>query len=115
MAQEKIKIYFAGECPTGVGSALVPFFKMAGSLNFTPSHNPMDYAGLKFNPADGGPAPPELTDVIQVRISWDSVAECGHTNKRLRLDYARVYTTSVRLGHGCARYLADTNGSTGIH
>jgi phosphomannomutase len=65
-AAEGIRVVFAGECPTGVGSALVPYMKLAGSMNFTPSHNPMDYAGLKFNPADGGPAPPEITDVIQV-------------------------------------------------
>lgn len=33
----------------------------------------MDYAGLKFNPADGGPAPPELTDVIQVCVGMPSM------------------------------------------
>ncbi len=59
-----IKLFDAGECPTGVGSALVTELGVAGSLNFTPSHNPMDYAGLKFNPADGGPADTILTNLI---------------------------------------------------
>eukprot|EP01134_Creolimax_fragrantissima_P007523 CFRG7523T1 len=69
LAAADIKIYFAGECPTGVGSALVPYRKLAGSLNFTPSHNPMDYAGLKFNPADGGPADQDLTSIIQEKAN----------------------------------------------
>jgi len=58
------KVYIANECPTGVGSALVRKLKVAGSLNFTPSHNPFSWQGLKFNPADGGPAGAEFTDVI---------------------------------------------------
>ncbi len=65
LANAGIKIYFAGECPTGVGSALVTELGAAGSINFTPSHNPMDYAGLKFNPADGGPADTNLTNIIE--------------------------------------------------
>ncbi len=65
LAAAEIKIHFAGECPTGVGSALVTELNAAGSINFTPSHNPMQYAGLKFNPADGGPADPSLTTIIE--------------------------------------------------
>ncbi|MDR2429231.1 MAG: phosphomannomutase [Candidatus Margulisbacteria bacterium] len=64
-----IRTYDAGECPTGVGSAVVTELNAAGSINFTPSHNPMDYAGLKFNPADGGPAGPEITSLIQDRAN----------------------------------------------
>lgn len=41
----------------------------AGSINFTPSHNPMDYAGIKLNPADGGPAGPELTTIIEAKAN----------------------------------------------
>jgi len=64
LAKAGIKIYLAKECPTGIGSALVSELGAAGSINFTPSHNPMNYAGLKFNPADGGPADKNLTDLI---------------------------------------------------
>ncbi len=60
-----IKVFDAGECPTGVGSAVLTSLKGAGSINFTPSHNPMDYQGLKFNPADGGPAPETITSIIE--------------------------------------------------
>ncbi len=65
-----IKIYYAGECPTGIGSALVTKLKAAGSINFTPSHNPMSDAGLKFNPADGGPADKNITDIIQSTANY---------------------------------------------
>ncbi len=65
LAAGGIRIHCAGECPTGVGSALVTELDAAGSINFTPSHNPMDYAGVKFNPADGGPADPSLTSIIE--------------------------------------------------
>jgi phosphomannomutase len=65
LAAENIRIHDAGECPTGVGSALLTELKAAGSINFTPSHNPMEYAGIKFNPADGGPADVDLTSLIE--------------------------------------------------
>ncbi|MBP5232420.1 MAG: phosphomannomutase [Planctomycetes bacterium] len=69
LAAAGIRVMSAGMCPTGVGSAIVTECGAAGSLNFTPSHNPMDYAGLKFNPADGGPAGPELTSVIEEKAN----------------------------------------------
>jgi len=37
----------------------------AGSINITPSHNPFEYSGIKFNPADGGTADPLLTNIIE--------------------------------------------------
>ncbi|HKP98467.1 MAG TPA: hypothetical protein VJ385_22240 [Fibrobacteria bacterium] len=65
LAAENVRIHDAGECPTGVGSAILTELKAAGSINFTPSHNPMEYAGIKFNPADGGPADVDLTALIE--------------------------------------------------
>ncbi|MDB5103461.1 MAG: pgm [Fibrobacteres bacterium] len=69
LAAENIAIHDAGECPTGVGSAILTELKAAGSINFTPSHNPMEYAGIKFNPADGGPADVNLTSLIESRAN----------------------------------------------
>lgn len=60
-----IKVFNAGMCPTGVGSAYVKDRGLAGSINFTPSHNPMPYAGIKFNPSDGGGAESNLTSIIE--------------------------------------------------
>ncbi len=41
--------------------------KADGALNFTASHNPAEYHGLKFSSADGGPALPEVTRDIETR------------------------------------------------
>jgi phosphomannomutase len=69
LAAQGFKLYDAGMCPTGVGSALVKLLGASGSINFTPSHNPMEYAGIKFNPADGGPADVEWTSQIETRAN----------------------------------------------
>ena len=41
--------------------------KTHGAINFTASHNPAEYQGLKFSGPDGGPALPEVTRDIEVR------------------------------------------------
>ncbi|MBF0107101.1 MAG: hypothetical protein HQM16_17465 [Deltaproteobacteria bacterium] len=69
LAAEGIQVIDAGECPTGVGSALVTTLKASGSINFTPSHNPMPDHGIKFNPADGGPAGKEITTLIDAHAA----------------------------------------------
>jgi phosphomannomutase len=57
-------VHYAGEATTGTLSAAVLRLRAAFSINLTPSHNPLEYAGFKFNAADGGPAAKELTDRI---------------------------------------------------
>jgi phosphomannomutase len=59
-----IKVYYGGEMPTPEFSAAIESLGAACSVNITPSHNPSHYNGIKFNPADGGPAGPEITDKI---------------------------------------------------
>ena len=59
-----VKIYYAGEATTGALSASVLLRKAAFSINLTPSHNPLEYGGFKYNAADAGPAAPILTDTI---------------------------------------------------
>lgn len=58
------KIYYGREMATPEFSAAIEMLGAACSINMTPSHNPSNYAGIKFNPADGGPAGPEITGVI---------------------------------------------------
>jgi len=65
LAKEGIKLFFAGETTTPEISASIEMLSAACSINITPSHNPCEYSGLKFNPADGGPAGPEITQLIQ--------------------------------------------------
>jgi phosphoglucomutase len=42
--------------------------KLDGGINFTASHNPAAYHGLKFSGADAGPALPEVTKDIEARV-----------------------------------------------
>ncbi len=59
-----ITVHYAHEATTGTLSAAVLILKAAFSINLTPSHNPMEYAGFKFNAADAGPAASEITNRI---------------------------------------------------
>ncbi len=43
--------------------------KLDGGINFTASHNPAPYHGLKFSSADAGPALPEVTKDIEARVA----------------------------------------------
>src|SRR6202030_4341219 len=43
--------------------------KIDGAINFTTSHNPAEYQGLKFSGPDGGPALPEVTHDIEARAA----------------------------------------------
>src|SRR4051794_24149650 len=40
-----------------------------GAINFTASHNPPEYNGIKFSTADGAPALPEVTKQIEAEIA----------------------------------------------
>ena len=42
--------------------------KLDGAINFTASHNPAQYHGLKFSSSDAGPALPEVTKDIEARV-----------------------------------------------
>ena len=43
--------------------------KLDGAINFTASHNPAQYHGLKFSSSDAGPALPEVTKDIETRAA----------------------------------------------
>ena len=42
--------------------------KAMGAINFTASHNPPEYNGLKFSTSNGAPALPEITQQIEGEI-----------------------------------------------
>ena len=67
LAANGVRIFYAGEATTGTLSASVLERKAAFSINLTPSHNPLDYGGFKYNAADAGPAAPLLTELITRR------------------------------------------------
>jgi len=43
--------------------------KLDGAINFTASHNPAQYHGLKFSSSDAGPALPEITKDVETRAA----------------------------------------------
>ncbi|MFI5295126.1 MAG: phosphomannomutase [Thermodesulfovibrionales bacterium] len=65
LQKEEIKTWYAGEAPTPEFSTGIEMLHAACSINLTPSHNPANYAGFKFNPSDGGPAGSEITARIE--------------------------------------------------
>lgn len=60
-----IRTWYAGEAVTPEFSAGIEMMNAACSINLTPSHNPANYGGFKFNPSDGGPAGTEITQRIE--------------------------------------------------
>lgn len=74
-----ITVHYAGESTTGVLSAAVLEFQAAFSINLTPSHNPLEYGGYKFNAADGGPAASEITERITVNAQELADGKFSHS------------------------------------
>ncbi|MFH0784764.1 MAG: phosphoglucomutase [Pseudomonadota bacterium] len=64
LADKGFHVHYAGESTTGVLSAAVLKLHAAFSINLTPSHNPLEYGGYKFNAADAGPAASQVTERI---------------------------------------------------
>lgn len=65
LQKEGIRTWYAGEAITPEFSAGIEMLNAACSVNLTPSHNPANYGGFKFNPSDGGPAGSEITTKIE--------------------------------------------------
>lgn len=66
LAGNKIKTLLCKRnTPTPVIAYDIVKNKLAGGINFTASHNPPEYNGLKFSPSWGGPALPETTKKIE--------------------------------------------------
>src|SRR5215813_14413586 len=55
--------------PTPVLAFEIRRRRAAGAVNFTASHNPPQYLGIKFSTADGAPALPEVTRRIEQRVA----------------------------------------------
>jgi phosphoglucomutase len=58
-----------GATPTPALAHEIRNRKIDGAINFTASHNPAEYQGLKFSGPDGGPALPEVTRDIEARAA----------------------------------------------
>jgi phosphoglucomutase len=69
----------AGFTPTPAVAYEIVRAKLDGAINFTASHNPAQYHGLKFSTSDAGPALPEVTKEIEARVK--AIIERGPLSK----------------------------------
>lgn len=70
LAGAHIPVFFCDrDTPTPVLAHEILRRKAVGGINFTASHNPAEYNGLKFSPASGGPALPATTKAIEERAN----------------------------------------------
>ncbi len=55
--------------PTPAIAYAVRTLKTSGAINFTASHNPPEYNGIKYSTPDGAPALPEVTKQIEAAVA----------------------------------------------
>ena len=94
-----VQTWYAGESITPEFSAGIEMMNAACSINLTPSHNPANYGGFKFNPSDGGPAGPEITKKIEEianELMAESIVIEPAAAKRIgKIDLTTLYTDYI--------------------
>jgi len=78
------------ETPTPTISYAIRTKGARGGINFTASHNPPQYNGMKFSTADGAPALPEVTKKIEERITEFQLGGEGGGGKAQKTEEKRV-------------------------
>src|SRR5260370_3825654 len=67
-----------------------------GAINFTGSHSPPEYNGIKFSTPDGAPALPEVTQAIEKLIPSDAPPAVGAQAKSEKGDPKPAYLARLR-------------------
>jgi phosphoglucomutase len=92
-------LVIAEPAPTPTISYAVIQSKSDGAINFTASHNPPEYNGIKFSTPDGAPALPEVTQAIESEIAaCEMNPRTPHTVKSQleSIDPRRMYLSRLR-------------------
>ena len=94
-------LVIAEPAPTPAISYAVIQSKADGAINFTASHNPPEYNGIKFSTPDGAPSLPEVTQAIEREIAaFDANPQRPHTTKAeaqsQSIDPRRMYLSRLR-------------------
>jgi len=113
-AEEAVRVFAANgihcylsnrDVPTPAVAFEIIRRKAGGGINFTASHNPPQYNGLKFSPAWGGPALPETTKDIETRanalleknsVATISCAEAKAKGLAEEVDLRKVYFEDLK-------------------
>jgi alpha-D-glucose phosphate-specific phosphoglucomutase len=95
-------LVIAEPAPTPTISYAVISSKADGAINFTASHNPPEYNGIKFSTPDGAPSLPEVTEAIESEIAaFDANPQTPKAAKANRsqsqsIDPRRMYLARLR-------------------
>ncbi len=92
-------LLIAEPVPTPAISYAVIESKADGAINFTASHNPPEYNGIKFSTPDGAPALPEVTKAIESAIAgFDANPQTPNATKSeaQSIDPRRMYLSRLR-------------------
>jgi phosphoglucomutase len=106
------------ETPTPALSYAIRAKGARGGINFTASHNPPHYNGMKFSTADGAPALPEVTKKIEGRIAEFQSGRKGKPERKVsaealafdpredylsdlsaRVDFAKIASARLKLAY----------------
>lgn len=85
-----------GPTPTPTISQAILHQNAAGAINFTASHNPPEYQGMKFSTSDGAPALPEVTKELESNIDGLVKAEDTPGGSITDLDPCDSYLNDLR-------------------
>lgn len=109
-----------GPVPTPTISYAIRSQGAVGGMNFTASHNPPEYQGIKFSTSDGAPAMPEITkrieDGVVAKVSADDKQGGSVEDFDARPAYLGDLKTKVRfdlIAEGKGRYAYDALWGTG--
>jgi phosphoglucomutase len=92
-------LVIAEPAPTPTISYAVIQSKADGAINFTASHNPPEYNGIKFSTPDGAPSLPEVTHAIEREIAaFDANPQTPQTTRAelQSIDPRRMYLSRLR-------------------
>ena len=98
-------LVIAEPAPTPAISYAVIQARADGAINFTASHNPPEYNGIKFSTPDGAPALPEVTRKIEAEIAAYDAENAGglsaavsgtQTAPTQSIDPRRMYLSRLR-------------------
>ncbi|RDI71668.1 phosphoglucomutase/phosphomannomutase family protein [Halopelagius longus] len=96
--------------PTPLVAHAIVDRKLSGAMMVTASHNPAEYNGVKFIPADGAPALPEVTEAIVERL-----AEPDLLPEEERGDVEEVDIVTPHAEHARELVDADLSGLTVVY